>query len=55
MKQLAVNGTDLIHDFGVTPGPQLGELLQKAFARVMEDVPARNTKQEILNYLNIIL
>lgn len=51
MKQLAVNGTDLMTDFGITPGPQLGELLKKAFDRVMTDVPSRNTKDEIYGYL----
>jgi hypothetical protein len=51
MKQLAINGTDLIQDFWLTPGPYLGELLQKAFERVMTDVPIRNSKEEIYGYL----
>ena len=51
MKQLAINGTDLMQDFWFTPGPQLGELLQKTFERVMTDVPTRNTKEEIYGYL----
>jgi hypothetical protein len=51
MKQLAINGTDLIQDFWLTPGPHLGELLQKSFERVITDVPTRNTKEEIYGYL----
>lgn len=55
MKQLAINGNDLIQDFGITPWPQLGDILQKAFDRVMTDVPTRNTKNEIYSYLKTFL
>lgn len=55
MKQLAVNGTDVMEIFSLAPWPRLGELLQKAFERVMNDVPTRNTKAEILTYLKMII
>lgn len=51
MKQLAINGNDIMQTFGITPWPQLWEILQKAFDRVMTDVPVRNTKEEIYGYL----
>lgn len=51
MKQLAVNGTDLMQEFSVTPGPLVGEILQKAFERVMGDVPTRNTKEAVYGYV----
>ena len=51
MKQLAINGNDIMTTFGIAPWPQLWELLNKAFDRVMTDVPSRNTKEEIVGYL----
>ncbi len=51
MKQLAINGNDIMKTFGIAPWPQLWELLKKAFDRVLTDVPVRNTKEEIYGYL----
>lgn len=55
IKQLAINGSDLMQDFWLTPGPQIGTLLQKAFEWVMNEVTARNTKEEIYKYLKTFL
>ncbi|MDP2669533.1 MAG: hypothetical protein Q8O99_00530 [bacterium] len=51
MKELAVNGNDLLQEFTLTPGPQIGLLLEKSFERVLENVAARNTKKKIFNYI----
>lgn len=52
MKQLAVNGNDLMKTLGIAPGPDVGTLLEAAFERVLEDVTSRNTKEHIFTYLN---
>ena len=46
LKTLAVTGADLIAA-GMTPGPKLGEILQKLLDLVLED-PDRNTKEYLL-------
>jgi hypothetical protein len=51
MKQLKINGNDLIKELKLTPGKQLGELLEKAFVWVRDDIKNRNTKKEILAYV----
>jgi hypothetical protein len=35
----------------IPAGPLLGELLEQAFARVINDIPHRNTEAEIIPYL----
>jgi tRNA nucleotidyltransferase (CCA-adding enzyme) len=52
MKQLAVNGNDLMQEFSIAPWPELGELLATIFERVITDVTTRNSKEEIYNYLH---
>jgi tRNA nucleotidyltransferase (CCA-adding enzyme) len=47
LQDLAVNGNDLIAA-GVRPGPDVGEVLQRLLAEVLED-PQRNTKQYLLS------
>lgn len=51
MKELAIDGNEIMQEFSLAPGPQVGHLLVKAFDRVLEKVPDRNTKQQILTYL----
>lgn len=51
MAQLAVDGNDLMHELKITPWPRVGELLQRAFERVSEDIAGRNAKELILKYL----
>lgn len=46
LKDLAVHGDDLIAA-GVRPGPDVGEMLQRLLADVLED-PRRNTREELL-------
>lgn len=50
LKQLAVNGNDLIGR-GVRPGRELGAILQKMLADVLED-PTRNEKEYLLSRLD---
>ena len=47
LQELAVNGNDLIAA-GVRPGPDVGEVLQRLLAEVLED-PQRNTKDYLLS------
>jgi len=47
LADLAVDGTDLI-GAGVRPGPDVGEVLQRLLAEVLED-PKRNTRQYLLS------
>src|SRR5438105_759453 len=47
LPELAVNGNDLI-TAGVRPGPDVGEVLQRLLAEVLED-PLRNTKDYLLS------
>ena len=46
LKDLAVRGEDLIAA-GVRPGPDVGEMLQRLLADVLED-PGRNTRDHLL-------
>lgn len=49
--QLKINGNDLMKELKLKPGKQLGELLDKAFVWVRDDIKARNTKAKILAYV----
>lgn len=51
MAQLALDGNDLMKLLKLSPWPRVGELLQKAFERVSEDIAGRNTKEAIIKYL----
>ena len=46
LKTLAIKGSDLIAE-GMKPGKEIGEVLQKLLAEVLEE-PALNTKEELL-------
>jgi len=48
---LAVNGTILMQALQIEAGPLLGELLDQAFDRVLNNIEERNTEKEILVYL----
>ena len=50
LKTLAVDGRDLMEN-GMAPGRQLGEILQKMLADVLEE-PAHNTKEYLLQNLD---
>lgn len=48
VKDLAVNGHDLMTELGLQPGPMLGKTLQYLFEQVLED-PELNTKETLLS------
>ncbi len=50
LKELAVSGKDLLAE-GIKPGKELGEILQRMLADVLED-PAHNKKEYLLENLN---
>lgn len=51
LKDLAVTGRDLI-DAGMKPGPELGEMLQRMLAHVLEE-PGDNTREKLLEILRM--
>lgn len=53
MKQLAINGADLMKKFRLKAWPKVGELLEIAMQRVIDDIKGRNTKEKIFCYLAI--
>lgn len=48
MKQLVVDGGDIMTACGLPAGPTIGKLLKKTLERVMVDITTRNTKKQIL-------
>lgn len=48
LKDLRVNGRDLMEEFGLTPGPEVGRLLSLLFDYVLEH-PDRNQKELLLD------
>ncbi|NLW56021.1 MAG: CCA tRNA nucleotidyltransferase [Firmicutes bacterium] len=50
LRDLAVNGHELMEFLGIPPGPRVGAVLQEIFHWVTDD-PARNRKELILEYL----
>lgn len=55
LKDLDIKGSDIIKHFKLKPGPEIGQLLKKAFDRVMEDIASRNNKKSIFEFLKEIL
>ena len=47
LRDLAVDGDDLISGLGLKPGPQIGALLERLLGSVIDD-PARNTRDQLL-------
>jgi hypothetical protein len=47
LKGLAVDGNDLMHEFGWEPGPAVGRTLQQLLVRVIGD-PTLNTRERLL-------
>ena len=48
LKDLAINGGDLMREFGLPPGPQLGKILH-ALLEIVLDEPERNTRDELMS------
>lgn len=49
--QLAVSWNDIMEYFGISPWPEIGKMLSKAFDRVLHEREKRNSKEAILLYL----
>jgi tRNA nucleotidyltransferase (CCA-adding enzyme) len=47
LRELAIDGDDLIEELALAPGPQVGELLERLLGSVIED-PARNDRDVLL-------
>ena len=47
LRDLAINGRDLMTEFGLPPGPRVGEVLGQLLEAVLDD-PSRNTRSELL-------
>jgi len=47
LRELAVNGTDIIQEAGVKPGPLVGVVLRKLWDEVLED-PEKNNRVYLL-------
>jgi len=52
LKELAINGNDLMKHFGKTWGAWIKEMLAKALEWVMEDIAGRNDTKKILAFLD---
>ncbi|MDP2637723.1 MAG: CCA tRNA nucleotidyltransferase [Candidatus Levybacteria bacterium] len=48
INDLAIDGNDIIKELGIKPGPKIGEILQKLFEEVDEDL-SKNNKEYLLN------
>ena len=47
INDLAIDGNDIIKELGIKPGPKIGEILQKLFEEVDEDL-SKNTREYLL-------
>jgi len=47
LRELAVDGNDLVDGLGVPPGPAIGELLERLLGSVIAD-PSRNNREQLL-------
>jgi len=54
ISKLAISGNDIMKEFGIEPSKQIGELLEKAFDRVINDIATRNTLKKIISYIKTI-
>jgi tRNA nucleotidyltransferase (CCA-adding enzyme) len=50
VSDLAVDGTDVIRELGIPPGPGVGKLLKKLLDEVIED-PSLNTREKLLSMI----
>ncbi len=47
IKDLAINGTDLIRELGINPGPKVGKILHALLELVLDD-PSQNSREQLL-------
>ncbi|HEY8345099.1 MAG TPA: HD domain-containing protein, partial [Bacillota bacterium] len=50
LRDLAVNGKDIMKVLGIPAGPQVGQILQELFAWITEE-PGRNNREDLYRYL----
>lgn len=48
LRDLAVDGRDLMDEFSMPPGPQIGRILEHLLEQVLDD-PSRNTREALLD------
>ena len=53
INDLAINGTDIMKELNIKPGKQIGEMLQKLFEEVDEDL-SKNTREYLLERIKTI-
>ncbi len=54
LKQLKINGNDLVKELGVKPSALIGDLLQIALAVAIEN-PAKNNREDLLGEINSLI
>ena len=47
LKDLAIDGNDVMKELGIPPSPRVGEILNELFERVTDD-PSLNTREHLL-------
>ncbi|MEI7478254.1 MAG: hypothetical protein WCJ81_07380 [bacterium] len=52
---MAVDGNDVMREYELPAGPIIGEFLEKAYQRVIQEVSVRNKKDAILHYLKSLV
>lgn len=53
INDLAIDGNDIIKELNIKPGPKIGEILQKLFLEVDEDL-SKNNKEYLLKRIKVI-
>lgn len=53
IKDLAVNGKDIMKELNIKPGPKIGQVLQKLFEEVDEDL-SKNNKEYLLERIKVL-
>ncbi len=52
MKNLAINGEDIMQHLNLSPGPEVWEKLHTCFERVLHDIEKRNNKETLLTFVS---
>jgi tRNA nucleotidyltransferase (CCA-adding enzyme) len=47
LKDLLIDGNDVMKELGIPPGPRVGQILNELFERVTDD-PKLNTRESLL-------
>jgi len=53
LKDLAIDGNDVMNELGIASGPEVGRILNELFERVTED-PQLNTREKLLELVRQI-